>query len=140
MGAGIGLFITLTAFKNAHIIKAHPVTLITIQNFSGPDLGAAPFSDGFREFCQLSGSAFSINKWSNTNTGISGWQLFSVHLVFQLKFTNSSTEKNISGLTNWHFYDKFTVHLIIDFIFCVYKNRVQMRFYQVILSSLNLGH
>lgn len=44
MGAGIGLFITLIAFKNAHIIKAHPVTLMTIQNFSGPDFHTAGIS------------------------------------------------------------------------------------------------
>ena len=37
MGAGIGLFITLIAFKSAYIIKAHPVTLLTIQTFFGPE-------------------------------------------------------------------------------------------------------
>ena len=36
MGAGVGLFITLIAFNSAHIIQSHPVTLVTIQNFSGP--------------------------------------------------------------------------------------------------------
>ena len=35
MGAGVGFFITLIAFKSAHIIQGHPVTLVTIQNFSG---------------------------------------------------------------------------------------------------------
>ncbi len=37
MGAGIGLYITLIAFKSAHIIQAHPVTLLTIQSFFGPE-------------------------------------------------------------------------------------------------------
>jgi AGZA family xanthine/uracil permease-like MFS transporter len=44
MGAGVGLYITLIAFKNAHIIKAHPVTLMTIQNFFGPDFHTAGIS------------------------------------------------------------------------------------------------
>ncbi|MBE6365365.1 MAG: NCS2 family permease [Lentisphaerae bacterium] len=37
MGAGVGLFITLIAFKNANIIRSHPDTLLTIQHFFGPD-------------------------------------------------------------------------------------------------------
>ena len=44
MGAGVGLYITLIAFKNAHIIKAHPVTLMTIQDFFGPDFHTAGIS------------------------------------------------------------------------------------------------
>lgn len=44
MGAGIGLFITLIAFKNAHIIQAHPVTFLTIQNFFGADFHTAGIS------------------------------------------------------------------------------------------------
>lgn len=44
MGAGIGLFITLIALKNAHIIKAHPVTFLTIQSFSGPVFHTAGIS------------------------------------------------------------------------------------------------
>ena len=35
MGAGVGLFITLIAFKNACIIQPHPDTLLTMQNFFG---------------------------------------------------------------------------------------------------------
>ena len=44
MGAGIGLFITLIAFKNAHIIQSHPVTFITIQDFFGPKFHTAGIS------------------------------------------------------------------------------------------------
>ena len=44
MGAGVGLYITLIAFKNVHIIKAHPVTLMTIQDFFGPDFHTAGIS------------------------------------------------------------------------------------------------
>ena len=44
MGAGVGLFITLIAFKNANIIKAHPETLVTLQNFFGPDFHTAGIS------------------------------------------------------------------------------------------------
>ena len=44
MGAGVGLFITLIAFKNAHIIQDHPVTLLTIQNFTGPKFHTAGIS------------------------------------------------------------------------------------------------
>lgn len=44
MGAGIGLFITMIALKSAHIIKGHPVTLLTIQNFFGPDFHTAGIS------------------------------------------------------------------------------------------------
>ena len=35
MGSGIGLYITLIAFENAHIVQDHPVTLLTMQDFSG---------------------------------------------------------------------------------------------------------
>ena len=44
MCSGIGLFITLIAFKNAHIIKDHPATLITIQNFFGPEFHTSGIS------------------------------------------------------------------------------------------------
>ncbi|MBE6391177.1 MAG: NCS2 family permease [Lentisphaerae bacterium] len=44
MGAGIGMFITLIAFKNAHIIKANPETFMTIQNFCGPGFSTAGIS------------------------------------------------------------------------------------------------
>ena len=44
MGAGVGMYITLIAFKSAHIIKAHPVTLLTIQNFFGPEFHTAGIS------------------------------------------------------------------------------------------------
>ena len=44
MGAGVGLLITLIAFKNANIIKAHPSCLVTIQQFSGPDFSTAGIS------------------------------------------------------------------------------------------------
>ena len=44
MGAGVGLFITLIAFKSAHIIKAHPATLVTIQQFFGPEFHTAGIS------------------------------------------------------------------------------------------------
>ena len=44
MGAGVGLFITLIAFKNAYIIQDHPVTLLTIQNFTGPKFHTAGIS------------------------------------------------------------------------------------------------
>ncbi len=44
MGAGIGLYITLIAFKKAHIIQAHPVTLVTVQHFFGPDFHTAGIS------------------------------------------------------------------------------------------------
>ena len=44
MGAGVGLFITLIAFKSAHIIQAHPVTLVTIRDFFGPDFNTAGIS------------------------------------------------------------------------------------------------
>lgn len=44
MGAGIGLFITLIAFKNACIIQSHPVTFLTIQNFFGPQFNTAGIS------------------------------------------------------------------------------------------------
>lgn len=44
MGGGIGLFITLIAFQNARIIKDHPVTLLTLQDFSGPAFHTAGIS------------------------------------------------------------------------------------------------
>lgn len=44
MGAGIGLFITLIAFQNARIIKDHPATLLTIQDFFGPSFHTAGIS------------------------------------------------------------------------------------------------
>ncbi|MBE6381340.1 MAG: NCS2 family permease [Lentisphaerae bacterium] len=44
MAAGIGLFISLLAFKSAHIIKAHPDTLLTIQNFFGESFHTAGIS------------------------------------------------------------------------------------------------
>lgn len=44
MGAGVGLFITLIAFKNACIIKPHPDTLITLQHFVGPKFSTAGIS------------------------------------------------------------------------------------------------
>ncbi|MBR7130726.1 MAG: NCS2 family permease [Lentisphaeria bacterium] len=34
MGAGIGMFITLIAFKSAHITQDHPETLLALQNFT----------------------------------------------------------------------------------------------------------
>ncbi len=55
MGAGVGLYITLIAFKNAHIIKAHPVTLMTIQDFFGPDFHTA----GISSLLALAGICFS---------------------------------------------------------------------------------
>ena len=44
MGAGIGLFITLIAFKSAHIIQSHPVTFVTIQDFFGSKFHTAGIS------------------------------------------------------------------------------------------------
>ena len=44
MGAGVGLFITLIAFKSSHIIKGHPVTLLTMQNIFGPEFHTAGIS------------------------------------------------------------------------------------------------
>lgn len=44
MGAGVGLFITLIAFKNAYIIKAHPDTLMTLRNFFGYEFHTAGIS------------------------------------------------------------------------------------------------
>ena len=54
-GAGVGIYITLIAFKNAHIVKAHPVTLVTIQNFFGPDFHTA----GISAILALAGILFS---------------------------------------------------------------------------------
>lgn len=139
MGAGIGLFITLIAFKNAHIIQDHPVTFLTIQDFSSPQFNTAgisallalagvlftaylqhrniaaalllgilgtwaagiicqfigiyhvdpengfysllpvfntaAFTDSFREFCSLFGSAFDVNQWHCQTSGVSGLSL-----------------------------------------------------------------
>ncbi|MBO7741495.1 MAG: NCS2 family permease [Victivallales bacterium] len=44
MGAGIGLFITLIAFKSAHIVEAHPATLITMHNFTSDSFGTSGIS------------------------------------------------------------------------------------------------
>ena len=44
MGAGVGLFITLVALKNAYIIRAHEVTLLTIQDFFGDAFNTAGIS------------------------------------------------------------------------------------------------
>ena len=44
MGAGIGLFITLIAFQNAHIIQSDPVTFLTVQDFFGPAFHTAGIS------------------------------------------------------------------------------------------------
>ena len=44
MGAGVGLFITLIAFKNAHIIQFNPVTFFSIQDFFGPQFHTAGIS------------------------------------------------------------------------------------------------
>ena len=43
-GAGVGLFITLIAFKNANIIRSHPDTLVTLQHFAGQDFHTAGIS------------------------------------------------------------------------------------------------
>ena len=55
MGAGIGLFITLIAFKNSYIIQDHPVTFLTIQNFFGPKFHTA----GISALLALGGVLFS---------------------------------------------------------------------------------
>ena len=55
MGAGVGLFITLIAFKNAHIIQDHPVTLLTIQDFFGSKFHTA----GISALLALAGVLFS---------------------------------------------------------------------------------
>lgn len=44
MGAGIGLFITMTAFKSAHIIQGHKITLLTMQSFSASGLHTSGIS------------------------------------------------------------------------------------------------
>ena len=139
MGAGIGLYITLIAFKNACIIQDHPVTFLTVQNFFGPQFhtagisallalggvlfsaylmhrniaaallfgilgtwGAgiicqltgvyhvdpangfnnllphfemATFSESFRGFCDLFGSAFDYHQWTHKSTAVSGLEL-----------------------------------------------------------------
>lgn len=61
MGAGIGLYITLIAFKNAHIIRDHQVTLLTIQDFFGP----AFHTEGISGILAITGviiSAYLMNK------------------------------------------------------------------------------
>ena len=55
MGVGIGLFITLIAFKNACIVTSHPVTYLTIQNFFGPKFHTA----GISAILALGGLLFS---------------------------------------------------------------------------------
>lgn len=139
MGAGIGLFITLIALKNSYIIQAHPVTLLTIQDFFGaqfhtagisallaiagvlfsayllhrniaaalllgilatwaagiicqltgvyhvdplngfhsllPRFNIESFSDSFKGFCNLFGSAFTYSEWTCKNSPISGFAL-----------------------------------------------------------------
>ena len=54
-GAGVGIYITLIAFKNARIIKAHPETLMTIQDFFGTDFHTA----GISALLALAGILFS---------------------------------------------------------------------------------
>ena len=49
------LFITLIAFKNAYIIQDHPVTLMTIQNFTGPKFHTA----GISALLSIAGVLFS---------------------------------------------------------------------------------
>ena len=55
MGAGVGLFITLIAFKNSYIIQDHPTTFLTIQNFFGPKFHTA----GISAILALGGVLFS---------------------------------------------------------------------------------
>lgn len=55
MGAGVGLFITLIAFKNAYIIQDHPVTFLTVQDFFGPKFHTA----GISAILALGGVLFS---------------------------------------------------------------------------------
>ena len=139
MGAGVGLFITLIAFKSAHIIQVDPVTFFALQDFFGskfntagisgilaiggllltsffylkkipaalllgilctwgagivcqltgvyhvdpaagfhsllPQFSIAAFTDSFRGFCDLFGSAFDMEKWSCKNSAASGMKL-----------------------------------------------------------------
>ena len=56
MGAGVGLFITLIAFKSSHIITSHPVTYLTIQNFFGPKFNTS----GISALLALAGVLFSV--------------------------------------------------------------------------------
>ena len=44
MGAGVGLFITLIAFKSAHIIQPNSVTFFSLQDFFGPTFHTAGIS------------------------------------------------------------------------------------------------
>ena len=55
MGAGVGLFITLIAFKSSHIIQDHPETLVSMQNFFGPKFHTA----GISALLALGGVLFS---------------------------------------------------------------------------------
>ncbi len=55
MGGGIGLFITLIAFKSSYIIQDHPATLLTIRNFFGKDFHTA----GISAILALAGVVFS---------------------------------------------------------------------------------
>ena len=55
MGAGVGLFITLIAFKNAYIIQDHPATFLTIQDFFGTKFHTA----GISAILALAGVLFS---------------------------------------------------------------------------------
>ena len=55
MGAGVGLYITLIAFKSACIIQDHPVTFLTIQDFFGPKFHTA----GISALLALGGVLFS---------------------------------------------------------------------------------
>ena len=55
MGAGVGLFITLIAFKSAHIIQSHPATFFTLQDFFGPRFNTA----GISAILAVGGSLFS---------------------------------------------------------------------------------
>ena len=61
MGAGIGLYITLIAFKNAYIIQEHPVTLLTIQDFFGQNFHTAGIS-AVLAICGTLFSAFLLSR------------------------------------------------------------------------------
>ena len=61
MGAGVGLFITLIAFKNACIIQDHPITLLTIQDFCGPKFHTAGIS-AILALCGVWLSAFLLHR------------------------------------------------------------------------------
>ena len=55
MGAGVGLFITLIAFKSAYIIQGHSNTLLAMQDFFGPKFHTA----GISALLALGGTLFS---------------------------------------------------------------------------------